>query len=749
MIFDFGWNWGKLFDCVYSTILPLRIRDFSIVIVCLVFSFSSLADSQSVFVSTSGNDNNPGTELLTWRHIQHACDSARAGDTVYVKGGIYNEKITVNVSGNAAQGFITFMAFPDNSVIIDGSAITGDQIIFVKNKNYIRFEGFELRNNLNQTFGTGVWVQGYGDHIELLNNRIHDMRAAAGGGDAMGISVYGSDPALPISHVVVAGNSIFNCEPGHSESLVMNGNVDSFYIFNNVVHDVNNIGIVMIGGEKTSSNTSNDMARNGICRGNIVYHARSQYGGGYAAGIYVDGGQNILVERNIVHECDLGIEVGCENHGKVASGMIVRENLLYNNDKRGLSFGGYNYPTTGTVASSIFTNNTVFNNDILHTDEGELYIEHAQNCTVKNNIFYSSNQTKLLTTAFGNSTGNVLDYNLYYGPVGEGSVTIDWNGTVYTGFSSFRTGASQDAHSIFADPQFVSTNLPVPDLHVNSGSPAIDMGDPSLIPAPGEFDFEGSARIVGARVDAGAYEYYVAHPVPAPPVLIAAEGSPASLTLSWHSSSLATGYHAQISTDTGFAQILYNDSTMADTVLLVSSLPESLLCYWRVSGRNSNGNGGWSERWSFSTTPGSFSFPVNNKWNLVSVPAIVPDPAFTKVFPTGVSGVFAYERQYVQKDTARIGTGYWIKFNGSQIVNLAGFAVASDTIDVSAGWNLIGSIGSPIAVSGVDPIGTTLQSLYYSYDKGYVQSDTLYPGKGYWVKADSNGKLVLSQSGGK
>ncbi len=264
----------------------------------------------------------------------------------------------------------TFKNFSNDTVIIDGKGIVGDQIILIQDKSYVKLIGLELQNNLHQTFGTGIWIQGGGNHIEIRNCRIHDMRATSSG-DAMAISVYGTNGTTSLSNIVIDSNVIYNCQPGHSEALTLNGNVDTFQISHNVVHDVNNIGIDMIGGEATSPNSSTDMARNGICVGNIVYNARSNYGGGYAAGIYVDGGKNIIVERNLVYQCDVGMEIGCENHSRVASGMRVRDNILYNNDKRGLSFGGYNFPTTRKVKNSSFTNNTCYANDKLNTDARE------------------------------------------------------------------------------------------------------------------------------------------------------------------------------------------------------------------------------------------------------------------------------------------------------------------------------------------------------------------------------------------
>ena len=60
-----------------------------------------------------------------------------------------------------------------------------------------------------------------------------------------------------------------------------------------------------------------------------------------SAGIYVDGASNVTIEYNEVHHSDMGIEVGAENKGRVATKMTVRNNYLHHNDKYGLAFGGY------------------------------------------------------------------------------------------------------------------------------------------------------------------------------------------------------------------------------------------------------------------------------------------------------------------------------------------------------------------------------------------------------------------------
>jgi hypothetical protein len=45
------------------------------------------------------------------------------------------------------------------------------------------------------------------------------------------------------------------------------------------------------------------------------------------------------------------------------------------------------------------------------------------------------------------------------------------------------------------------------DLRLQPGSPCIKAGDPDFVPAPGETDLDGHARVLCGRVDMGAYEF--------------------------------------------------------------------------------------------------------------------------------------------------------------------------------------------------------------------------------------------------
>lgn len=133
-----------------------------------------------------------------------------------------------------------------------------------------------------------------------------------------------------------------------------------------------------------------------------------------------------------------------------------------------------------------------------------------------------------------------------------------------------------------------------------------------------------------------------------------------------------------------------------------------------------------------------------DSWNMVSVPVLTNDFRKVDVFPAAVSAAFGYESGYAVKDTLVIGRGYWLKFSGVQNVPLNGSAVAHDTIAVARGWNLIGSITTPLPVASILSVGTTIASNVFGYNGSYVVVDTVEPGKGYWVKTDSAGQLIMA-----
>ena len=143
--------------------------------------------------------------------------------------------------------------------------------------------------------------------------------------------------------------------------------------------------------------------------------------------------------------------------------------------------------------------------------------------------------------------------------------------------------------------------------------------------------------------------------------------------------------------------------------------------------------------------PSKIGYSMVKGWNLVSVPLAVSDFSVSALFPTAISGCFAYEGTYVLKDTLLNGTGYWVKFDSDQKIPLAGDSILIDSINVAAGWNLIGALSESVAVSNItsSPPGM-VTSRFFGYFDGYYVTDNLVPGYGYWVKVDTDGYLILN-----
>jgi hypothetical protein len=71
-----------------------------------------------LYVSPRGSDDDPGSLDRPWRTIGHAVSRLRPGDTLFLRGGTYLERPTVEVSGTAAAP-ITVQSYPGETAVID------------------------------------------------------------------------------------------------------------------------------------------------------------------------------------------------------------------------------------------------------------------------------------------------------------------------------------------------------------------------------------------------------------------------------------------------------------------------------------------------------------------------------------------------------------------------------------------------------------------------------------------------------
>jgi hypothetical protein len=77
------------------------------------------------YVAPNGNNTNAGTQDAPWKTIGKAFGSVKPGDTVLIRGGVYRESVSINVSGTADKPIVV-KNYPGESPIIDGSLpVTG------------------------------------------------------------------------------------------------------------------------------------------------------------------------------------------------------------------------------------------------------------------------------------------------------------------------------------------------------------------------------------------------------------------------------------------------------------------------------------------------------------------------------------------------------------------------------------------------------------------------------------------------
>lgn len=490
-------------------------------LVCVSGAFGQ--SGSSFYVSTNGNDSNPGTQTAPWRTVQHAADTVRAGSTLNVRGGVYEELVSIKASGNATDGYITLRSYPGEKAVLDAEHIAPNGrsgVLTIHNQSYVRIEGIEIRNYRtaeHRLTPLGISVMGAGSHIELLKNNVHHIEQNFGGrdapgrgGNAFGIAVYGTDAKTPISELVIDGNEVHHLKTGSSESLVVNGNVTNFRITHNVVHDNNNIGIDVIGFERTAPDPAVDQARDGVVSGNLVYNITSRGNPAYgdeqnSDGIYVDGGTRILIEQNVMHDVDFGIELASEHQNRATSYVTARNNLIYRCHTAGVSIGGY-APERGHTEHCTVVNNTLYDDDTSATGSGEFQMQwNMADDIFENNIVYAGARC-LITVNKSQVEKNhppvTIDHNLYYCESGSKASTWKEASATVTGFDNYVQSTGNDRHSHFLDPHFVDA---AKDFHLRPHSPAIAAGTTDGVPV-GEVDLEGLPRVKSGHIDIGCYQ---------------------------------------------------------------------------------------------------------------------------------------------------------------------------------------------------------------------------------------------------
>ncbi len=502
--------------------------------------FSNTLKAQ-VYVSTTGSDiTGDGTVDRPYRTIVYAVNASLAGNTIFISPGTYFQISEVYI--NKA---LTLVKNGTSAVVIDAVNRNGPEvgkyIIGIASTSNVVIDGITLKNCIGNG-AKAIYVVGSGSDVTIKNCTITNIGWVSNnlsilppnsGTIANATRVEGSS-ASPLQNIFISNNDISNCATGWGEAVTITGNVDTFTIQNNVVHEIANIGIVAAGNYPTGAPVASNQSRNGIIRNNEVYNCMS--GIATSAGIYIDGAINITVERNKVYGNAAGISVGAEvtipvNASPVA-GHIIRNNLIYENSIAGIFIGSAN--AANSILNCTFSNNTCYGNvtaaaingitningspvgDVANGSSGDVLLFNSSNATFQNNIIWPLTGRKAIVGMADRIVTNfITDYNIYFRndntPLYFFAAGHVFNGITgqqtYNNIADFNIATGLDSHSLFGMPGF--TNTALYNFIPTTGALVIDKGNPVYSSVNSGFtDFADNQRLYnGIRIDVGAYEY--------------------------------------------------------------------------------------------------------------------------------------------------------------------------------------------------------------------------------------------------
>lgn len=482
------------------------------------------------YVSPSGDDADEGSFGKPWRTLSKASAVAEAGDTVFIRGGTYNERL-IPANGGTSESPIIFASYPGETAIIDGTGVDVDNwwgIVHIVSKNYVEIRNIRVQNSE----GMGIFTEGSTGVVIDGCTTVDTFVSGILCNTCTGIKITNNTVIRGAQQDNGSEQPATTCQ----ECISVQETSDATIAFN-TIHDGMNEGIDLKGGCSNCKVHDNHVYRQSHC--------------GIYIGEWDKHDRDIEVFNNTVHDCPGGVYVAVE-YGGTCKNISVYDNLAYHNTQAGFTVAGwglasvthdldtisfYRNISTGNgsgfniagTTNSELRNINIYNNILSGnlwmgiclwgpgpgTTETTMHDVHIVNNTIVDNGISLEWGSGGITGWNFIAENLIIRNNILYGnanaaiavPSGMTGLVIDHNGIDAVGVTpAFGPNLTPGSNVVALDPapdESPFQDEKTGDYRPISDSEIIDTG--SALNAP-ETDFSGVVRPQGLGIDLGAYE---------------------------------------------------------------------------------------------------------------------------------------------------------------------------------------------------------------------------------------------------
>jgi nitrous oxidase accessory protein len=297
--------------------------------------------------------------------IQDAIESARAGDTVFVRKGIYNEALTIDkplsLVGEESQ----------DTIIINRYQRYGPQFVIRVSADRVTISGFTIKGA-----EVGIWVETIGSIHQPSGCRIIGNNLV---NTSNGIHSFGGD-SLVISENNITGNIEYGIYHSSSSSTISRNNIAGNGWAGIIVDSCNN---VTINGNSITGNGIDEDGQPEVIGGLLLRWD----------GLYEVYGNNITDNQGY----GIGFGEGCNN-------SIVRENEI---ERNGIGVNLLNFVLVGDA--TIGSGNICYQNNLIDNSRNA-FVEHAYLYNISNIFDAVGNGTDIVAWNNGKEGNYWSDY---------------------------------------------------------------------------------------------------------------------------------------------------------------------------------------------------------------------------------------------------------------------------------------------------------------------------------------------------